>query len=185
MTLGSALARTPTLNPWLSRRTRDTARIDHVPIPFTVRRCFPCLILPALLLVPLAVQAAPAEADAVFFKRAASCVAVLERDATDMAGRYKAGERSLKPGLVRLTEQGFAFVGRAYLRGLRKPEADRLIEEAKEAQKAMPAEALLQLSTGCRAEGAKLYAEANGFEQMIVSNRAKARVDKLLASKKP
>jgi hypothetical protein len=101
-----------------------------------------------------------------------------------MAGRYKAGERSLKPGLVRLTEQGFAFIGRAYLRGLRKPEADKLIDEAKAAQKAMTAEALLQLSTGCKTEGAKLYADASGLEQMIVSNRAKARVDKLLAPKK-
>ncbi len=149
-----------------------------------MRRCLPCLILPAVLLGAASARAATAEADAVFFKRAASCVALLERDATEMAGRYKAGERSLKPGLVRLTEQGFTFIGKAYLRGLRKPEADRLIEEATEAQKAMPADALLQLSNGCRAEGAKLYADANGFEQMLVSNRAKARVDKLLAQKK-
>ena len=149
-----------------------------------MRRCLPCLILPAVLLGAASAHAAAAEADAVFFKRAASCVAVLERDATEMATRYKAGERSVKPGLVRLTEQGFAFVGRAYLRGLRKAEADKLIDEAKAAQKLMAADALLQLSTGCRAEGAKLYADANGFEQMIVSNRAKARVEKLLAPKK-
>jgi hypothetical protein len=67
---------------------------------------------------------------------------------------------------------------------LRKPEADKLIDEARAAQKGMPGEALSQLSTDCRAEGAKLYADASGLEQMIVSNRAKARVDKLLAQKK-
>ena len=155
-----------------------------MPTPFTVRRCLPCLILPAALLGAASADAAATEADTQFFNRAASCVAVLEHDATELANRYKAGERSLKPGLVRLTEQGFAFVGRAYLRGLRKAEADKLIDEAKAAQKLMTADALLQLSTGCRAEGAKLYADANGFEQMIVSNRAKARVDKLLAQRK-
>lgn len=149
-------------------------------------RRLPCLILPAVWLTAAApAYAAGSDADAAFFKRAASCVAVLERDATEMAGRYRAGDRSVKPGLIRLTEQGFTFIGKAYLRGLRKPEADGLIDEAKAAQKAMPADALGQLSAGCRAEGAKLYADANGFEQMVVSNRAKARVDKLLAPKKP
>lgn len=132
----------------------------------------------------LAAPAVPAADDTPFYRRAASCVAVLERDAVELAGRYKAGERAVKPGLVRLTEQGFAFVGKAYLRGLRKPEADKLIDEAKAAQRAMSADALGQLSTGCRAEGAKLYGDANGLEQMIVSNRAKARVDKLLAPAK-
>ena len=48
----------------------------------------------------------------------------------------------------------------------------------------MTPEALVQLSTECKAEGAKLYADASGLEQMIVSNRAKARVDKMLAPKK-
>lgn len=147
--------------------------------------------MPRLLVLPLttltlllAAPAVPAADDMPFYRRAASCVAVLERDVVEMAGRYKAGERNVKPGLVRLTEQGFAFIGRAYLRGLRKPEADKLIDEAKAAQKAMAPEALVQLSTGCKAEGAKLYADASGLEQMIVSNRAKARVDKLLAPKK-
>jgi hypothetical protein len=147
--------------------------------------------MPRLLVLPLttlalllAAPAVPAADDTPFYRRAASCVAVLERDAVELAGRYKAGERSVKPGLVRLTEQGFAFIGRAYLRGLRKPEADKLIDEAKATQKAMPPEALAQLSTGCRTEGAKLYADASGLEQMIVSNRAKSRVDKLLAPKK-
>lgn len=130
-------------------------------------------------------QAATREADAVFFERAASCVAVLERDAVALAGRYQAGERGVKPALVKLTEQGFSFIGRAYLRGLRKEEADRLTGEARQAQKAMSAEAVQQLSAACQAEGARLYAGAGTLEQMLVTNRAKARVDKLLAPKKP
>jgi hypothetical protein len=121
--------------------------------------------------------------DESFYRRAASCVAVLEHDARALADRHKSGERGLKPGLVRLTEQGFAFIGKAYLRGLRKDEADRLVDEAKAAQAAMAPEALDQLSSACRAEGAKLYAGANGLERALVTNRAKARVDKLLAKK--
>ncbi|MFZ5550749.1 MAG: hypothetical protein ACOZJX_18775 [Pseudomonadota bacterium] len=142
------------------------------------------LVLP-LTLILLAARPAGAAEDDPFYRRAASCVAVLERDAAGLAGRYKAGERNLKPALVKMTEQGFTFIGKAYLRGLRKAEADRLVDEAKAEQKGMAPEALAQLSAACQAEGAKLYASANGLEQALVTNRAKARVDKLLARPKP
>lgn len=142
------------------------------------------LALPLTLLLLAGGPAQAAPEDAPFYRRAASCVAVLERDAVTLAGRYKAGERGVKTTLVKLTEQGFAFIGKAYLRGLRKAEADRLVGEAEAEQKGMPPEALSQLSAGCQAEGAKLYANANGLEQALVTNRAKARVDKLLAPKK-
>lgn len=143
------------------------------------------LVLPLTLLLLAASPAQAAPEDAPFYRRAASCVAVLERDALALAGRHKAGERGLKPTLVKLTEQGFAFIGKAYLRGLRKAEADRLVDEAEAEQKGMAPEALAQLSAACQAEGAKLYASANGLEQALVTNRAKARVDKLLARPKP
>lgn len=137
----------------------------------------------AVALLAAAPAQAASEGDEVFFKRAASCVAALERDVDTMAGRYKAGERSVKSGLVKLTEQGFSFIGRAYVRGLRKDEADQLVAEARAAQKEMPPEAVQALSTSCQAEGAKLFNDANGLEQALVSNRARARVDKLLAKK--
>ncbi|WP_374675278.1 hypothetical protein [Ideonella sp.] len=130
-------------------------------------------------------QAAPTAADKAFYQRAAACVAVLEKEAGDMAGRYQAGERTLKPALVKLTEQGFAFIGQAYLRGLRQAEADRMLDEAKAAQRSLPADARAQLVAACRSEGARLYADANGLEQALVSNRARARVDKLLAKRRP
>ena len=140
------------------------------------------LVAAAALAAAVPGHAASAE-DAAFNRRAASCVAVLERDALALAGRYQAGERAIKPSLVKLTEQGFTFVGRAYLRGLRKAEADRLTAEASAIQKSMPPEALQQLSSGCQAEGAQMYADANSIERALVSNRAKARVDKLLSKK--
>lgn len=126
---------------------------------------------------------AAADADAVFYRHAASCVAVLERDALALSARYKAGEPAVKPALVKLTEQGFTFIGKAYLRGLRKEEADRLTHQAEAAQKTMPLDALRELSSGCQAEGSRLYADAGMLQQMLVSNRARARVDKLLAAK--
>lgn len=140
------------------------------------------LLVLALAALP-AGAADPSDADEVFFKRAAVCVAALERDAKAMAARYQAGDRGVKPGLVRLTEQGFSFIGRAYLRGLRKEQADQLAAEARESQKAMPAAALQKLSSDCQAEGSKLYGQAGALEQAVVSNRAKARVEKLLAKK--
>ncbi|MGM9487742.1 hypothetical protein [Ideonella sp. YS5] len=130
-----------------------------------------------------AAAAGATEADTAFFRHAAACVAALERDATTMAGRYQSGDRSVKPGLVKLTEQGFSFVGKAYLRGLRKEEADQLTAEARESQKGMSSAALQKLSTDCQAEGGKLYGQASALEQAVVSNRAKARVEKLLAKK--
>jgi hypothetical protein len=142
-----------------------------------------------LLVLALAAVTMPAaaaettEADTAFYRHAAACVAVLERDATTMAGRYQSGDRSVKPGLVKLTEQGFSFIGKAYLRGLRKEQADQLTAEARDAQKAMPASALQKLSSDCQAEGSRLYGQASALEQALVSNRAKARVDKLLARK--
>jgi hypothetical protein len=142
-----------------------------------------------LLALALAGAARPAaaagasEADTAFFRHAAACVAALERDATTMAGRYQSGDRSVKSGLVKLTEQGFSFVGKAYLRGLRKEEADQLTAEARESQKGMSAAALQKLSSDCQAEGGRLYGQASALEQAVVSNRAKARVEKLLAKK--
>jgi hypothetical protein len=139
----------------------------------------------ATLLMALAcpARAAPSVEDAEFYRRAASCVVVMERDALQLAARYQAGERGVKPRLVKLTENGFAFVGRAYLRGLREAEANRLKAEAAVAQKTLAPDELEQLSSSCQAEGAQLYADANGIERALVSNRAKARVDKLLAKK--
>jgi hypothetical protein len=59
------------------------------------------------------------------------------------------------------------------------------VAEAEAAQSTMLADALLQLSTSCQAEGAALFKDSNVLERAVVSNRAKARVESLLAAKKP
>lgn len=134
---------------------------------------------------PGAARAAPSADDRAFFEHAAACVAVLEREATELAGRYQAGDRSLKPALVKVTEHGFVFIGRSYLRGLREAEADRLLDQARQAQRPLAGDARARLVRACQSEGAELYADANALERALVSHRARARVDKLLARPVP
>ena len=116
-----------------------------------------------------------------FYRRASDCVAVMKRDVVGLKSRHEAGAPQVRPQMLRLTELGFTFIGTAYKRGLRKEQADTLLLEAEKAQKAMSPEGLRKLSTECQAEGGKLLAKANVIERALVANRAKARVEDLLA----
>lgn len=114
-------------------------------------------------------------------RHASACVAVLKREALLLAHRYKAGHTETRPEIVKLTEHGFAFIGTAYKSGLRKAQADQLLEEAEKDQKNASPDALRQLLGECQTEGTKLLREANFIERGLVGNRAAARVDKMLA----
>ena len=140
----------------------------------------------ALLAAPLiAAHAAPtAEPDLARYRHASACVAVLKQDASALADRYHEGATAVKPDVVRLTEQGFAFVGTAYKDGLRNPQADQLLQEAEHWLNGQPTSAQRQLSSDCQAEGSKLLSRSNVLERALVSNRARSRVDKLLAPPK-
>jgi hypothetical protein len=116
-----------------------------------------------------------------FFQQAARCTAVLKTQVTSMQARSAKGEANLRPEMVRLAELSFAFVGRAYLRGLRKPLADQLLSAAEMQQRSLSAPALAALSAECQAQGAQVLNDANFVERALVRNRAAARVDKLLA----
>lgn len=132
-----------------------------------------------------AVQAAPPDdAKLARYRQASACVAVMKQDVVGLADRSRAGTPNLRPEMVRLTELGFAFIGTAYKSGLRNPQADQLLEEAEAAQKRQSPESLKQLSAQCQAEGSKLLKDSNALERALVSNRARARVDKLLAPQK-
>jgi len=119
------------------------------------------------------------------YRHASACVAVLKRDALALTARYKAGHTETRPEIVQLTELGFGFIGNAYKRGLRNPQADQLMAEAELAQKQASAESLKQLSHECQGEGAQILRDANFIERSLVGNRARARVDKLLAPPAP
>jgi hypothetical protein len=68
---------------------------------------------------------------------------------------------------------------------LRKPLADQLLDEAERRQSLMAPVALQDLSVSCQAEGQRLLQDANFLERALVRNRAKARVEDLLAPDKP
>ena len=72
-------------------------------------------------------------------------------------------------------------MGVAFKRGLRNPQADQLLAEAEQQHRRLAAPAQRQVSTDCQAEAARLLASSNALERALVRNRAKARVEHLLA----
>jgi hypothetical protein len=135
----------------------------------------------ALSCLPAAAADAGTPAPDPFFERSSACVAVMKADLLALTERYQSGEPAVRADIERLTELGFSFVGTAYKRGLRKPLADKLLDEAERVQVLQAPVTLQALSTSCQAEGARLLAEANFLERALVRNRARARVDDLLA----
>lgn len=122
----------------------------------------------------------PGEADLAFFKRTSVCAAVLKQEVVTLQGRVNRGEGQLRGDIQRLTEQSFAYVGTAYKRGLRNPQADQMLGEAEAALKRLPPATQRQQLQECQAEGGRILANANVLERALVRNRAKARVDQLL-----
>lgn len=115
-------------------------------------------------------------------ERRAACVAALTTKAEPLVARLKAGDGSVKPELLGLTESGFALIGVAYQDGLRKPEADQMLAAAKQAQKTMPADELSALQATCRAAGSKVLSQASMFERFLVTSAAQRRVNRIIES---
>lgn len=146
----------------------------------TFRRARPamaCLLSSIMATTALAAEPKPAH------EHRAACVAALTTQAEPLAARLKRGDRSVEAELLKLTQSGFALIGIAYQDGLRKPEADQLLDAAKQAQKSMPAPALSQLQASCRVEGAQVLADANTLERFLVTSAAERRVKRIAAKK--
>lgn len=132
-----------------------------------------CLLSSVMATTALAAEPNPSH------EHRAACVAALTTQAEPLAARLKAGDHSVEAELLKLTQSGFALIGIAYQDGLRKPEADRLLDAAKQAQKSMPAPALSQLQASCRLEGNQVLADANGLERFLVNSAAERRVKRI------
>lgn len=171
------------MNPAPARAARraDTARRPSArrPLGHAGARAAVLLLWGAVGLAGSA-GANPAEADQAFFKRTSVCAAVLKQEVVTLQGRVNKGEGQLRGDIQRLTEQSFAYVGTAYKRGLRNPQADQLLGEAEAALKRLPPATQRQQLQECQAEGSRILANANALERALVRNRAKARVDQLL-----
>ena len=117
------------------------------------------------------------------WKRTSACVAVMKREIVVLADKHRAGDSKAQAEMVRQAEWSFALIGTAYKQGLRKAQADKLLEEAETALKAQSPDEQKALLQACQVEGQKTYKEANFVERALVSNRARARIESMLKPK--
>lgn len=112
-------------------------------------------------------------------ERAAACVAALKVRA-DALGARLPKEPRVEPELVAVLEQGFAFIGDAYLHGMRdKARADALLAQAEQAQKSLTPPQLAERQAACQVEALRLLKEASPFGRLVVSHQARKRVDRI------
>jgi len=135
----------------------------------------------AAVLVSLAAPALAADAgDEAFYQRASECVAAMQVDQYALVARAREGDRSVRPALFEITKLGFAYVGEAYLKGLRDPRATDMLKAETAAQKDWPAARHAALVAQCRVEAQKVY-DDSGMWKMLVDNKANKRVDRFLS----
>jgi hypothetical protein len=142
------------------------------------------MIAASALALTAAMLAAPAfaadAADEAFYQRASACAAAMQVDQYALVARARSGDTSVRPALFDITKLGFAYVGEAYLKGLRDPRATDMLKAAIAAQKDWPAARHAALVTECRAEAQKVY-DDSGMWKMLVDNKANKRVDRFLS----
>jgi hypothetical protein len=129
----------------------------------------------------LAGGAAASDADdEAFYQRASECAAAMQFDQLALVGRARAGATNVRPELLQLTKLGFAYVGEAYLKGLRDPRGSDMLKAATAAQKDWPAARHAALVAQCRVEAQKVYDNA-GLWRWPIDNKASKRVDRFLS----
>jgi hypothetical protein len=128
--------------------------------------------------------AAPARADdaadEAFYQRASDCAAAMQVDQYALVARARSGDKSVRPALFEITKLGFAYVGEAYLKGLRDPRGSDMLKAASAQQKDWPAARHQALVAECRVEAQRVY-DNSGFWRGLVDNRANKRVDRFLS----
>ncbi len=142
----------------------------------TVHRCLAL----ALAAMALAQPAHANDADEAFYHRASTCAAAMQFDQLALVERTRQGEQGLRPQLLDLTKLGFAYVGEAYLKGLRDPRGSDMLKAATAEQKDWPEARHKALVAQCRVEAQKVYDNA-GMWQWAVDSKAKKRVDRFLS----
>jgi hypothetical protein len=129
----------------------------------------------------LAAPACAADAeDEAFYHRASECAAAMQFDQYALVARARAGDKSVRPALFEITKLGFAYVGEAYLKGLRDPRGSDMLKQQMAVQKDWPPARHAALVSECRAEAQKVY-DNSGMWKMLVDNKANKRVDRFLS----
>jgi hypothetical protein len=149
------------------------------------RRLFTASTVSRLALAALASAGAlPALAsdadDEAFFQRASNCAAAMQYDQFALVAKARAGDKSVRPQLFELTRLGFAYVGEAYLKGLRDPRGGNMLKAATAAQKDWPEARHKAMVAECRVEAQKVYDNA-GLWRWAIDNKANKRVDRFLS----
>ncbi|MEP6505956.1 MAG: hypothetical protein ABJD97_21660 [Betaproteobacteria bacterium] len=124
---------------------------------------------------------AQGDADEAFYQRAAACAAAMQFDQLALVAKARGGTPGLRPELLTLTRLGFAYVGTAYLKGLRDPRGSDMLKAATAEQKGWPAARHAALVAECRVEAQKVYEDAGSMSRWLVDKKAVKRVDKFLA----
>ncbi|MEJ5895681.1 hypothetical protein WIT60_02335 [Aquabacterium sp. G14] len=124
-------------------------------------------------------RAALPSADAVFFQEASECTAGFK--ARVVQHLKQAPSETRNQAILKDTEHGFVFIGVAYKKGLRNPEADQMLKAAEGRWSQLSTAQQASRLNRCTQQADQLMAEVSGLERFLVRNRAQARVDKLLA----
>lgn len=136
------------------------------------------LLLASLTLTGSALAAQPSS-DAAFYLEASDCTAGFKDRVVQHLKQPPSDKRN--QAILKDTEHGFVFIGVAYKKGLRNPEADRMLKAAEGRWSQLaPAQQSSRLNR-CTQQAEDLMEDVTGLERFLVRNRAQARVDKLLA----
>lgn len=120
----------------------------------------------------------PSAADQAFFLEAANCAAALEASVVDRQNQVRSDARD--EAMLRDVEHGFVFVGVAYKRGLRNPQADDMLHAAEKRWLALPQAEKEARLHGCTHQARQLMDDISMLERFLVRNRASSRLDRLL-----
>ena len=147
-------------------------------------RRFPASAARAALAVFACAIAGPAAADdaadEAFYQRASNCAAAMQFDQLALVARARSGDTTVRPALFDLTKLGFAYVGEAYLKGLRDPRGSDMLKAATVEQKDWPADRHAAMVKQCRVEAQAIY-DDSGMWKILVDNKANKRVDRFLS----
>lgn len=132
-----------------------------------------------LLCASAPAQPAPkAKAVPPFFTEAADCTAAFQAQVLERLTQARSDARN--QAILQDTERGFIFIGVAYKRGLRNPEADQLLKAAEKRWQTLGKADRDKRLAACTDKAEQLMDDVTMLERFFVKNRAQSRVDRLL-----
>lgn len=149
--------------------------------PFATPRRQPALWLTALLVTAAPWAQARAANDAAAYDETASCVAVMQTSAEELARQVKGGDKAQEPALRSELVRATALVGRNYLDGMHdSAEAKARLKAARERQLAWDAASKASVRQACLKRADAELASASGPERFIVERIAHVQMTRML-----